>query len=66
MSDLITICIVEDQEDVRTGLAAIISMTSGLHVLGTFSNAEQAIQEIPRHAAGYCRNGYKLTGNKWN
>lgn len=47
MSDLITICIVEDQEDVRTGLAAIISMTSGLHVLGTFSNAEQAIQEIP-------------------
>ena len=47
MKDLITICVVEDHEEIRNGLAAIITMTEGMHVLGTFANAEQALQEIP-------------------
>lgn len=36
----IRICIVEDLEEVRKGLAAIINMTEGFHVLEAFGNAE--------------------------
>jgi DNA-binding NarL/FixJ family response regulator len=43
---MITVCIVEDLEDIRNGLAAIINMTDGFEVLQTFPNAEDALQEL--------------------
>ena len=43
---MITVCIVEDLEDVRNGLAAIINMTDGFKVLQTFSNAEDAVDNL--------------------
>lgn len=42
----IRICIVEDMEEVRHGLAAIINMTEGFRVMKTFSNAEEAVPEL--------------------
>ena len=43
---MINVCIVEDMEDIRSGLAAIINMTDGFTVLQTFSNAEDAVQHL--------------------
>jgi len=43
---MITVCIVEDLEDIRNGLAAIINMTEGYKVLRTFSNAEEALEQL--------------------
>ena len=43
---MITVCIVEDLEDIRNGIAAIINMTDGFKVLETFPNAEDALQQL--------------------
>jgi len=43
---MITVCIVEDLEEIRNGLAAIINMTDGYKVLHTFPNAEEAIEQL--------------------
>jgi DNA-binding NarL/FixJ family response regulator len=43
---MITVCIVEDLEDIRNGIAAIINMTDGFKVLQTFANAEDALQQL--------------------
>ena len=43
---MITVCIVEDMEDVRNGIAAIINMTDGFKVLQTFANAEDALLQL--------------------
>ena len=43
---MITVCIVEDMEDIRNGIAAIINMTDGFKVLQTFANAEDALQQL--------------------
>ncbi|HYK43859.1 MAG TPA: response regulator transcription factor [Parafilimonas sp.] len=43
---MITVCIVEDLEDIRNGLAAIINMTPEFTVLQTFSNAEDALDNL--------------------
>jgi DNA-binding NarL/FixJ family response regulator len=42
----ITVCIVEDLEEVRNGLAAIINMTEGFKVLQAFGTAEDALLEL--------------------
>lgn len=44
---MINVCIVEDLEDIRSGLAAIINMTEGFKVLQTFSTAEDALKHLP-------------------
>ena len=43
---MITVCIVEDLEDIRNGIAAIINMTDGFKVLQTFANAEDALLQL--------------------
>src|SRR5436190_12676221 len=43
---MISVCIVEDLEDIRNGLAAIINMTDGYKVLRTFPNAEEALEQL--------------------
>jgi DNA-binding NarL/FixJ family response regulator len=42
----ITVCIVEDLEEVRNGLAAIINMTEGFKVLQSFGTAEDALAQL--------------------
>jgi len=44
--DPIQVCIVEDLEEVRNGLAAIINMTDGFKVLHSFGTAEDALQHL--------------------
>ena len=41
-----TVCIVEDLEDIRNGIAAIINMTHEFKVLQTFANAEDALERL--------------------
>jgi len=41
-----TVCIVEDLEDIRNGIAAIINMTPEFKVLQTFANAEAALEPL--------------------
>ncbi len=44
--ETIRVCIVEDLDEVRNGLAAIIRMTDGFSVTGKFSNAEDLLSEL--------------------
>jgi DNA-binding NarL/FixJ family response regulator len=44
----ITLCIVEDLDEVREGLKQFISLNPEFNVLNTFSTAEEALTEIPR------------------
>jgi DNA-binding NarL/FixJ family response regulator len=44
----ISICIVEDLDEVREGLKQFISLNPEFSVLDTFSTAEEALYEIPR------------------
>ncbi len=44
----ITICIVEDLDEVREGLKQFISLNTEFNVVDTFSTAEEALNEIPR------------------
>ena len=43
---MINVCIVEDMEEIRNGIAAIINMTDGFKVLQTFANAEDALPQL--------------------
>jgi DNA-binding NarL/FixJ family response regulator len=44
---LVTICIIEDIADIREGLATIVRNDGRLSLLGTFDNAEDAIEGLP-------------------
>ena len=43
----ITVCIVDDNSDLRNALEEIIQMSEGYTCLGTLGTAEQAIRQIP-------------------
>jgi len=43
----ITICIVDDNKDIRSALEQIIIMSDGYELLGSFSSADEALEEIP-------------------
>lgn len=43
---MISVCIVEDLEDIRNGLAGIINNTEGFNVLQTFANGEDALKHL--------------------
>ncbi|WEK37659.1 MAG: response regulator transcription factor [Candidatus Pseudobacter hemicellulosilyticus] len=43
----ITICIVDDNKDIRSALEQIILMSEGYRLIGSFSNAEEAQEQIP-------------------
>jgi DNA-binding NarL/FixJ family response regulator len=43
----ITVCIVDDNRDLRNALEEIISMSDGYSCIGTIGTAEEAIREIP-------------------
>ena len=44
---IISVCIVEDNKDIRSALEQIILMAEGFRLAGSFSDAEQALQKIP-------------------
>ncbi len=44
----ISVCIVEDNNDIRQALEQIISMSSGYSLLGSFPSAEAALVGLPR------------------
>ena len=43
---LIRVCIVEDLDEIRNGLAAIIKMTEGFKVLKTYATAEEMLAQL--------------------
>jgi len=46
--DTISVCIVEDNDDIRQALEQIIMMADGYELSGSFTSAESAIYDIPR------------------
>lgn len=48
MMSKISVCIVEDNNDIRQALEQIIMMAEGYQFLGSFANAESAIDGIPK------------------
>jgi len=43
----ITVCIVDDNKDIRSALEQIIYMSEGYKMLGSFPSAEEALEKIP-------------------
>lgn len=43
----ITVCIVDDNKDIRSALEQIVIMSDGYRLLGSFASAEEAIEKIP-------------------
>ncbi|MDF2187572.1 response regulator transcription factor [Paraflavitalea sp. CAU 1676] len=43
----ISICIVDDNKDIRSALEQIVLMSDGYQLLGSFGSAEEALQQIP-------------------
>jgi len=43
----ITVCIVDDNQDIRSALEQIIMMANDFELLGSFSGSEEALQTIP-------------------
>ncbi len=43
----ISICIVDDNKDIRSALEQIITMSDGYLLLGSFATASEAVQKIP-------------------
>ena len=43
----ITICIVEDLEEVRNGMTSLLTLDNRFEVLATFNDAEKATKELP-------------------
>ena len=43
----ISVCIVDDNKELRSALEEIISMSEGYKCLGTFATAEDAIRQLP-------------------
>jgi DNA-binding NarL/FixJ family response regulator len=44
---IISVCIVEDNKDIRSALEQIITMADGFLLVGAFPDAEQALSKIP-------------------
>ena len=42
-----TVCIVEDNQEIRSALEQIIMMSDGYNLLASFTNAEDALQTLP-------------------
>ncbi|HLX91180.1 MAG TPA: response regulator [Puia sp.] len=43
----IQVCIVDDNQDIRSALEELISMSDGYRLCGSFSSSEEAVQKIP-------------------
>ena len=43
----ISVCVVDDTNDIRTSLEEIVSMANGYKLLGGFSSGEEALEKLP-------------------
>ncbi len=60
----IKVAIVDDDEGIRTSLAALIRRASNLKLAGDYANAETALKEIPRHPPDVVLMDINLPGMK--
>jgi DNA-binding NarL/FixJ family response regulator len=60
----IKVAIVDDDEGIRAGLAALIRRASDLKLTGDYANAETALKEIPRHPPDVVLMDINLPGVK--
>jgi DNA-binding NarL/FixJ family response regulator len=60
----IKVAIVDDDEGIRTGLAALIRRAPNLKLAGDYANAETALKEIPRHPPDVVLMDINLPGMK--
>ncbi|HEY1787971.1 MAG TPA: response regulator transcription factor [Verrucomicrobiae bacterium] len=60
----IKVVIVDDDEEIRGSLAALIRRASNLKLLGDYANAETALKEIPRHPPDVVLMDINLPGMK--
>jgi DNA-binding NarL/FixJ family response regulator len=60
----IKVVIVDDDEEIRGSLAALIRRASNLRLLGDYANAETALKEIPRHPPDVVLMDINLPGMK--
>jgi DNA-binding NarL/FixJ family response regulator len=60
----IKVAIVDDDEGIRTGLAALIHRAPNLKLAGDYANAETALKEIPRHPPDVVLMDINLPGMK--
>ena len=58
----IKVVIVDDDEEIRGSLAALIRRASYLRLLGEYANAESALKEIPRHPPDVVLMDYRMPG----
>jgi DNA-binding NarL/FixJ family response regulator len=60
----IKVVIVDDDEEIRAGLAALIRRAPSMKLIGEFANAEIALKEIPRHVPDVVIMDINLPGMK--
>ena len=60
----IKVAIVDDDEGIRSGLAALIRRAPNLKLAGDYANAEMALKEIPRHPPDVVLMDINLPGMK--
>jgi len=46
--EVISVCIVEDNKDIRQALEQIVTMAEGFNMIGSFPNAEEALIGLPQ------------------
>jgi len=60
----IKVVIVDDDEDIRSSLAALIRRAPNLKLMGEYANGETALKEIPRHPPDVVLMDINLPGMK--
>jgi DNA-binding NarL/FixJ family response regulator len=60
----IKVVIVDDDEEIRAGLAALIRRAPSMKLIGEYANAEIALKEIPRHVPDVVIMDINLPGMK--
>ncbi|MBC9929593.1 response regulator transcription factor [Chitinophaga qingshengii] len=60
--DIISIAIVEDNHDIRTAMELLINGSDGYACVGTFNNAETALEQIPQLLPNVVLMDFNLPG----
>ncbi|HVI47490.1 MAG TPA: response regulator transcription factor [Chitinophaga sp.] len=60
--DIISIAIVEDNHDIRTAMELLINGSEGYACVGTFNNAETALEQIPQLLPNVVLMDFNLPG----
>ncbi|ASZ13520.1 response regulator transcription factor [Chitinophaga pendula] len=60
--DIISVAIVEDNHDIRTAMELLINGSEGYACIGTFNNAETALEQIPQLMPNVALMDFNLPG----